>query len=95
MSTYRSIRTFYIDNNNNLFDVKMNPLDICSDKVDIVDVDDTPVDGATTHPISSNWAYDYLKKMEDEQTLRDLEEAYETSMENERHTSNRRGYEVR
>ena len=29
------------------------------------DVDDTPVDGATTDPISSNWAYDHNAEFED------------------------------
>ena len=28
-------------------------------QLDTGDVDDTPVDGATTAPISSNWAYDH------------------------------------
>ena len=27
--------------------------------IDVLDVDDTPVDGATTAPVSSNWAYDH------------------------------------
>lgn len=31
--------------------------------VSTVDVDDTPVNGATTDPISSNWAYDFINTL--------------------------------
>ncbi len=33
------------------------------------DVDDAPVDGATTDPISSNWAYDYEQLWEDKKKI--------------------------
>ena len=36
------------------------------------DVDDTPVDGATTTPISSNWAHDYIAELEEKLFFRDL-----------------------
>ncbi len=95
MSTYKVIRTFLLRDDNIVFDIKMAPLDIAGGKVNVTDVDDEPVNGEITHPISSNWAYDYVKEKEEEQVLRDLETVYNGMMANERHTSNRRGYEIR
>ena len=58
-------------------------------------VDNKPVNGHTNSPISSDWAYDYVKEQEEKDELKDLETAYNTMMIGERHTSNRRGYEQR
>lgn len=34
-------------------------IELDSEKVAVADIDDVPVDGVTTAPISSNWAYDH------------------------------------
>jgi len=39
--------------------VVIDPTDLDSRYVEHSEVDDTPVDGATTVPVSSNWAYDH------------------------------------
>lgn len=39
--------------------VRIDPTDLDSRYVEHNEVDDTPVDGATTVPVSSNWAYDH------------------------------------
>ena len=36
------------------------------------DVDDTPINGATTVPVSSNWAYDHASALVDQHALQDL-----------------------
>ena len=92
---YRAIRTFFIRDDNKVYDTKMQEIEITASLVPIASVDDTPVNMATTAPISSNWAYNYINDQEELDALRDLETAYNTAMENERYTSDRRGYEIR
>ena len=56
----------------------------------------TDVHGVGTGTIvGSNEFDDYKREQEEEQLLRDLEAQYNTLMLNERHSSNRMGYEVR
>ena len=61
----------------------------------IFGVDNNPVSGHVSKPISSDWAYDYVKEQEEKDELRDLQATYNGIMVNERHSSNRQGYEQR
>ena len=58
-------------------------------------IDDEPVSGATGNPISSDWAYNFKKEIDEQNALEALMAEYNAIMDNERYSSHRMGYEQR